>query len=272
MKRIPIIFSLALISIFLCISSVFASEKVFFYYTDPAGTPLAMTDTNGTVVWRADYKPFGEEKSVTGTIENNEKFVGKEKDKETGLYYFGARYMKAEIGRFTSPDPVGPVDPRTSKINEKVLKNPQRLNLYAYAGNNPFKLIDPFGLFWEYSQSTGELTFVNNDTEARTLVAEGYSGHGEGLNNPDMQDVPYVGPIPQGTYDIGPAYRHARLGPVTMNLDPLPETDTFDRDAFRIHSDNSRGDQSASEGCIVLPRNVRDQISNSGDNELRVIE
>jgi RHS repeat-associated protein len=109
-----------------------------------------MTDDNGNVVWRADYKPFGEEKSITGTIENNEKFVGKEKDKETGLYYFGARYMKAEIGRFTSPDPVGPVDAGTSKTSYSLLSNPQNLNRYAYSLNNPYKYLDPNGKWPEW--------------------------------------------------------------------------------------------------------------------------
>ncbi len=121
---------------------------------DPAGTPLAMTDQGGTVVWRAVYKPFGEEQSITGTVENNEKFVGKEKDKETGLYYFGARYMEAKVGRFISPDPVGPVDPRTSKTNYEMLANPQKLNRYAYSLNNPYKYFDPDGrltvYIWSY--------------------------------------------------------------------------------------------------------------------------
>ena len=98
MKQFSILFN-CIVIILLLTASAYAGEKVFFYYTDPAGTPLAMTDDNGNVVWRADYKPFGEEKSITGTIENNEKFVGKEKDKETGLYYFGARYMRPEIGQ-----------------------------------------------------------------------------------------------------------------------------------------------------------------------------
>jgi RHS repeat-associated protein len=133
------------IACLLLAGSVFAGDKVFYYHTDPAGTPLAMTDVNGTVVWRADYKPFGEEQSITGTLENNERFVGKEKDKETGLQYFGARYMKDEIGRFITVDPVGPVDPRTSKTNYGMLTNPQRLNRYAYGLNNPYRFIDPDG-------------------------------------------------------------------------------------------------------------------------------
>jgi RHS repeat-associated protein len=101
-----------------------------------------MTNTSGAVVWKTDYKPFGEEDSFTGTIENNEKFAGKEKDKETGLYYFGARYLGPKIGRFLTVDPVG--------ISEKDLLNPQRLNRYAYSLNNPYRYIDPDGrVVWD---------------------------------------------------------------------------------------------------------------------------
>jgi uncharacterized protein RhaS with RHS repeats len=57
--------------IFLRTGFALAAEQVYFYYTDPAGTPLAMTDTNGTVVWRADYLPFGEETIGTSTVSNN---------------------------------------------------------------------------------------------------------------------------------------------------------------------------------------------------------
>ncbi|MCL5024448.1 MAG: RHS domain-containing protein [Nitrospirae bacterium] len=136
--------------IFLTAGLTFAGEKVFYYHTDPAGTPLAMTDVNGAVVWRADYRPFGEEQSIDPqTTENDMKFVGKEKDKETGLYYFGARYMRPEIGRFVTIDPVGPVDPRTSKTNYAMLANPQRLNRYAYSLNNPYRYVDPDGKWAE---------------------------------------------------------------------------------------------------------------------------
>ncbi|MEW5746568.1 MAG: RHS repeat-associated core domain-containing protein [Nitrospirota bacterium] len=138
---------LLLVLLFLLPGFAFGGEKVYFYHTDPAGTPLAMTDANGAVVWRADYKPFGEEQAITGTLESDERFAGKKKDKETGLNYFGARYVKTEVGRFISPDPVGPVDPRSSKINHVLLSNPQNLNPYIYSLNNPYKYIDPNGAF-----------------------------------------------------------------------------------------------------------------------------
>jgi RHS repeat-associated protein len=133
----PGVFMVVALALLLTTNPSSAGQKVYFYHTDAAGTPVAMTDANGNVVWKADYKPFGEEQSVTLTPENNVKFVGKEKDKETGLYYFGARYMDAKTGRFVSVDPKG--------ISEKDLLNPQRLNRYNYSLNNPYRYIDPDG-------------------------------------------------------------------------------------------------------------------------------
>jgi RHS repeat-associated protein len=114
--------------------------SLYFYHTDPAGTPMAMTDAGGNAVWRGDYLPFGEENLISGPVENDFRFVGKENDKETGLYYFGARYMEAMIGRFISPEPLG--------ISKRDLLNPQGLNRYAYALNNPYRYLDPDGLIW----------------------------------------------------------------------------------------------------------------------------
>src|SRR6185295_4842482 len=67
-----------------------------------------------------------------------QKFTGQERDTETGLDYFINRYYSSAIGRFTSPDPVSLTSQRKT--------DPQRLNLYAYARNNPVLLTDPNGL------------------------------------------------------------------------------------------------------------------------------
>ena len=122
-----------------------ASEQVVFYHTDPVGTPLAITNSTGAVVWQADYKPFGEENTVTSSAANEWRFVGKEKDTETGFSYFGARYQNAVTGRFIAVDPAGAVDEKTSRTNEKMLLDPQRLNFYAYGLNNPYRYFDPNG-------------------------------------------------------------------------------------------------------------------------------
>lgn len=77
------------------------------------------------------------------TSESNEliiarQFTGKERDAETGLDFFGARYFSGPHGRFTSPDP---------KIgSRRHLRNPQKWNKYAYVLNNPLKYVDPDGL------------------------------------------------------------------------------------------------------------------------------
>ena len=150
------------------------------------------------------------------------------------------------------------------------------VNLYAYAGNNPILLIDPSGLIWEYSQSTGQLTYINNQTGATTIVGTGYSGNGAGLNNPNMQDAPNVGPIPQGDWTIRPQQNNTTNSghklPASMRLTPQSGTNTFNRDGFLIHGDNDSGNQSASEGCVILNRNIRKRIGNSSDNTFRVVK
>ncbi|HNY42362.1 MAG TPA: RHS repeat-associated core domain-containing protein, partial [Bryobacteraceae bacterium] len=77
--------------------------------------------------------------------EPRQKFTGKERDAETGLDYFGARYMSAAQGRFTSPDPFNAVDELGGQTFEDYLANPQYWNKYAYSLNNPLKYKDSDG-------------------------------------------------------------------------------------------------------------------------------
>jgi hypothetical protein len=122
---------------------------------------------------------------------------------------------------------------------------------------------------WTYQQSTGRLEHSGTDIQI------GYSGHGDGLNNPAMQDVVGVGPLPQGLYTIGKSYLHPHLGPVTMNLEPSPENLMFGRSAFRIHGDNTLMNHTGSDGCMVFDCVTRCRVSdavNAGDNQLEVVE
>ncbi len=167
--------------------------QVYFYHTDPAGTPIAMSDASGNVVWRADYRPFGEIQSETGTAENNKLFVGKEKDDETGFFYFGARYMDDRIGRFISPDPVGAVDPKTGKITKKVLLNPQGLNVYAYALNNPYRYMDPDGQIWETVRQNRLPYIVGNTLIMILMRGTEQSARGMDPTQPFSHPAEYVG-------------------------------------------------------------------------------
>lgn len=86
-----------------------------------------------------------------------------------------------------------------------------------------------------------------------------------------MENVADVGPIPKGTYYIGDAYEHPKLGKLTMNLVALPGTNEFGRSDFRIHGDSVDHPGSASHGCIILPHPVREQINLDHDRILNVI-
>lgn len=86
----------------------------------------------------ADFYPFGGEVVVaTNTCSQNYKFTGKERETESGLDNFGARFDASNLGRFTSVDPV--------EITLGRLQDPQQLNLYSYARNNPLRFVDPNG-------------------------------------------------------------------------------------------------------------------------------
>ena len=119
---------------------------------------------------------------------------------------------------------------------------------------------------WTYAQKTGELQ------QDGKPVATGYSGAGLGKNNPEMQTVHNVGPIPQGDWTIaGPPINTPSHGPCVLKLEPAPSTNTFGRDGFLMHGDSVNSPGTASQGCIILPRSVREQVWNSGDTKLEVM-
>jgi RHS repeat-associated protein len=111
-------------------------QDVEYYHLDPRGSVKAVTNHTGALVRRHHYLPFGEEPAAQAATDSR-RFVGKERDAETGLDYFGGRYYASHTGRFTSVDPV--LDQQASILN------PQRWNRYAYGLNNPFRYVDPDG-------------------------------------------------------------------------------------------------------------------------------
>jgi hypothetical protein len=123
-----------------------------------------------------------------------------------------------------------------------------------------------------YSQSTGEMTLASG------VVFHGHAGQGSGLNNPDMQNVHGIGPLPQGTYTLGPwqdgaAYGPSfhRLGPFITRLTPDEGNEMFGRWDFCIHGGDGSNPPTDSEGCIVLFRSARVAIAASKETQLTVI-
>ena len=116
---------------------------------------------------------------------------------------------------------------------------------------------------WRYDQSSGSLDHDG------TPVGTGYSGMGVYRNDPTAEDRPNEGPIPRGTYTIGEPHDTQTHGPFVMRLTPDPSDDMHGRAGFLIHGDNQT--HTASQGCIILARPIREQVWQSGDTELEVV-
>ena len=123
---------------------------------------------------------------------------------------------------------------------------------------------------WVYEQSTG---VMRDPSGAR--VATGYAGgncgkNPEGKNNPDMQDKKSIGPLPVGTYTRSTPVLKSHLGPFAIPLTPDPTNEMFGRSSFYCHGDTTPSGN-ASEGCIIMPRAVRNAMWSSADHKLQVV-
>ncbi|HTS35999.1 MAG TPA: tlde1 domain-containing protein [Candidatus Solibacter sp.] len=120
---------------------------------------------------------------------------------------------------------------------------------------------------WTYIQVNGQL--LDDDG---TVVDTGYSGCDEGKNNPSMQAVHDMGPIPQGRWTIfGPPFNTPDHGPNVLRLEPVNGTNTFGRDGFLMHGDNKDFPGTASKGCIIMGPSTRPRVWASGDHDLNVV-
>jgi RHS repeat-associated protein len=149
---------LALALAFLSPGLVSGADVVQFYHLDAIGNVRAVTNATGAVVERHDYLPFGEE-CTTGVCASNpgitasqpRHFTSKERDTETGLDYFGGRYYRSNIGRFTTVDP--------AYVLQQNLVDPQRWNKYSYVRNNPLKYTDPDGRLIDIIADAGFIAY-----------------------------------------------------------------------------------------------------------------
>ena len=97
------------------------------------------TDEDGEVTQTLDYYPYGSQRIATGSFSEQRRFIGEEYDGDTEFSYLNARYYQGSRGQFMSQDPASRDDPG------KFLADPQQLNSYAYARNNPIRFLDKSG-------------------------------------------------------------------------------------------------------------------------------
>ena len=120
--------------------------NIYFVHADHLGAPQALTDETGTVVWAADYDPFGNVSLPVSAVTNNIRFPGQYYDAETGLHYNYFRDYDPTTGRYIQSDPLG-------------LSG--GISTYLYASSNPLYYMDPFGrssITWDELVELGQRT------------------------------------------------------------------------------------------------------------------
>ncbi len=106
-----------------------------YYHADGNGNITALVDTNGIIVARYQYDPYGNLLGMSGPLAdaNSYRFSSKEWCANAGLYYYGFRYYEPNLQRWPNRDPFGEWG---------------GLNLYQFVANSPLYYVDPYGLHW----------------------------------------------------------------------------------------------------------------------------
>jgi RHS repeat-associated protein len=127
--------------------ATYSGNTVYFIHSDWLGTERARTNAAGVLCEVITSQPFGDS-TVKSTPPNApacdpspDFYTGKQRDQESNLDDFGARYFSSQWGRWMSPD----WSASPSAVPYATLANPQSLNLYAYVGNDPVNGEDPDG-------------------------------------------------------------------------------------------------------------------------------
>jgi RHS repeat-associated protein len=222
------------------------SGTTSYYESDGLGSVTSLTNGAGAIANTYTYDSFGNVTASTGSITNRFQYTAGEFDSESGLYYYRARYYDPNAGRFLIEDPASFV---------------ASMNFYAYVGNSPLDLNDPYGLAeCVYSVSQHKLTCTSNvipsvgPTQVVTVGPAGvHSGDpGECRDNPKCVNKWGSGPITPGRYRMNADTRPEHAGRNIYRLEPWPhrtgqgklETLHLIRGGFELHIG------SITHGCI----------------------
>jgi RHS repeat-associated protein len=133
------------------------SGAVHYYLSDHLGSTTMVVSAAGAIENESDYYPWGGELKISAADAGNHyKFTGKERDPESGLDYFGARYYGNGLGRFTTADPL--------MLQKQKFTDPQQWNMYQYARDNPLRFVDP----------TGKAIQLSDDAKERAKQVAGF--------------------------------------------------------------------------------------------------
>jgi RHS repeat-associated protein len=154
--------------------------RIRYYHQDHLSSSGEITDATSALVEESALYAFGVPRNEyrLRQVEAHYQFTQKERDRESRLHYFEARFMTGELARFLIADPkyANPeILPSTDLAS--FLSNPQTGNLYAYCLNNPLRYTDPTGLGpWRWFRDNVYIPFVDPVSEldvGRTVKVAG---------------------------------------------------------------------------------------------------
>lgn len=235
------------VSYYITVTAYADLKELYYYHTDHLGTPIVMTDSNGSMVWEGERLPFGEEYSVKGKTTNNLSFPGQYFDVETGLYYNWHRYDDPKIGRFTTYDPSLHLrgSPEIPYLLPTLLYTPQELNPYVFTANNPVRHVDFRGLTWLEFDRGASMLYVHPGTGETQGPPQAFQSGNNVVCGSD--------PWPAGTYTFSYYVAH----PESDENGPYGSNGNFvfnvpNRTGMGVHSGraNSGGPSHPTHGCI----------------------
>jgi RHS repeat-associated protein len=205
-----------------------------FIHSDHLGSTRLVTGVGKDILSNIDYLPFGQEAVVQATATTH-KFTGKERDAESSLDNFGARYNASTIGRFTSPD--GPLIYADKS-------NPQSWNLYSYVMNNPLSRVDPNGHLTIVVPGTGWDS--SNWNMNMKLITEAKAQ----FHDDNVRILGWTG-------DMGSDSIHAGASLLKLYVD---EHAFADGEQLNVIA-HSRGSEVALDGSLILDRPIDNLIT-----------
>ena len=207
-------------------------SRLLYYTSDQIDSTRIVTDNAGTVVYAAAHEPYGGiQKTWVSSYDPSLKFSGKERDAESELDYFGARYYDKSLYRFLSTDQLIPI---------RTCRDPQKWNLYGYCRSNPENYIDLDGrqaikLETIRNNYAMEATFGTYKLTLGDRVIYGYT------LEPSL--VEGKGPIAADEYDALP-YWWPEKGYQVYWLQDVPGFE-----GILVHRGSEPGD---AKGCILI--------------------
>jgi RHS repeat-associated protein len=177
-----------------------------YHLTDWLGTQRMQTTASDNQEEICYSYPFGDGLSCTGTDATEHHFTGKERDAESGLDYFGARYLSSNLDRFLTPDWAG----SPTAVPYASFGDPQSLNLYAYVRNDPNTGIDLDG----HDYPGDGMTQYGTASSGFTQIWAG------GFEEAAQQGINAIGAMDD--YEESNSYTITTTTTVTVSLPPLP--------------------------------------------------